>query len=60
MLQLRLENAKLARVEANLKAKVISQEEALKALETRLTEYESEAMGQHASLEQDKQQASFL
>lgn len=57
MLQLRVENARLSRAEVTLRAKGNSLEEALKALESRLSEYEQEAMGQHAALEQGKQQA---
>lgn len=57
MLQLRVDNARLSQAEAALRAKSDSLEEALHALEAKLSEYEVEAMGQHAILEQDKQQA---
>ena len=56
-LQLRLENARLARAETALKAKGNSLEEALKALEARLAEHEEQALSQHAALEHDKHQA---
>ena len=56
MLQLRIDNAQLCRAEAALKAKGSSLQEALKALEARMSEFETEAMGQHAALEQGKQQ----
>ena len=55
-LQLRLDNAKLMRSEAALRAKGGSLEEALEALEARLSEYEGQAMAQHAALEQGKHQ----
>ena len=58
LLQMRVDNARLSRSDAALRAKGNSLEEALHALEARLSEYEAEAMGQHAILEQDKQQAS--
>ncbi|KAL0030510.1 hypothetical protein WJX79_000290 [Trebouxia sp. C0005] len=57
VLQLRLDNAKLMRSEAALRAKGSSLEEALKALEARLSEYEAQAMAQHAALEHGKHQA---
>lgn len=56
VLQLRIENARLSRVEAALKVKGSSLQEALTALEARMSEFEAEAMGQHAALEQGKQQ----
>ncbi|KAA6420754.1 MAG: hypothetical protein FRX49_09331 [Trebouxia sp. A1-2] len=56
VLQLRLDNAKLMRSEAALRAKGSSLEEALKALEARLSEYEAQAMAQHAALEHGKHQ----
>ncbi len=56
VLQLRLDNAKLLRSEAALRAKGSSLEEALKALEARLSEYEAQAMAQHAALEHGKHQ----
>ena len=56
MLQLRIENARLCRGEAALKAKGNSLQEALTALEARMSEFEAEALGQHAALEQSKQQ----
>ena len=56
-LQLRLENAKLSRVEAALRAKGNSLEDALKALEGRLAEHEELALAQHAALEQSRYQA---
>ena len=56
-LQLRLENARLARAETALKAKGSSLEEALKALEARLAEHEELALSQHAALEHGKHQA---
>ncbi|DBB03226.1 TPA: hypothetical protein ACH3X1_013287 [Trebouxia sp. C0004] len=57
VLQLRLDNAKLMRSEAALRAKGSSLEEALKALEARLSEYEAQAMAQHAALEHGQHQA---
>ena len=56
LLQLRVENARLCRTEAALKAKSNSLQEALTALEARTSEFEAEAIGQQAALEQDKQQ----
>ena len=56
VLQLRLDNAKLMRSEAALRAKSSSLEEALKGLEARLSEYEAQAMTQHAALEHGKHQ----
>ena len=56
VLQLRLDNAKLVRSEAALRAKGSSLEEALKGLEARLSEYEAQAMAQHAALEHGKHQ----
>lgn len=56
VLQLRLDNAKLMRSEAALRAKGSSLEEALKALEARLSEYEAQAMAEHAALEHGKHQ----
>lgn len=56
VLQLRIENARLGRAEAALKAKGDSLQEALMALEARMSEFEAQAMGQHAALEQGKQQ----
>jgi len=56
VLQLRLDNAKLMRSEAALRAKGSSLEEALKALEAKLSEYEAQAMTQHAALEHGKHQ----
>ena len=56
ILQLRIENARLGRAEAALKAKGNSLQEALMALEARMSEFEAEAMGQHAAVEQGKQQ----
>lgn len=59
VLQLRIENARLCRAEAALQAKGNSLQEALTALETRLTEFEAEAIGQHAALEQGKAQVTM-
>lgn len=56
MLQLRIENARLCRAEAALKAKGNGLQEALTALEARMREFEAEALGQNAALEQGKQQ----
>ena len=56
ILQLRIENARLCRAKAALKARGKSLQEALMALEARMSEFEAEAMGQHAALEQGKQQ----
>lgn len=55
-LQLRVENARLSRAEAALRVKGRGLEEALTALEARLSEFEAEAMAQHAALEQGKKQ----
>lgn len=59
LLQLRVDNAKLSRAEAALRAKGSNLEEALKALEARLSEYEAQAMAQHAALEHDRQEVSI-
>ena len=56
-LQLRLENARLSRAEATLRAKGSSLEEALRALEGRLAEQEERALAQHAAFEHGKYQA---
>lgn len=56
VLQLRLDNAKLMRSEAALRAKCSSLEEALKGFEARMSEYEAQAMTQHAALEHGKHQ----
>ena len=56
-LQLRLENARLSRAEATLRAKGSSLEAALRALEGRLAEQEDRALAQHAALEYGKYQA---
>ena len=60
ILQLRLDNARLARAEAALRLKGSSLEEAVKAGEVMLSEYEAQAMAQHAALEQGKQQVNRL
>lgn len=60
LLQLRIENARACRAETALQAKCNSLQEALSALEGRLTDYEAEALGQHALLEQGKEQVTSL
>ena len=58
--QLRVDNARLVRTEASLRAKGKSSEEALQALEARLSEYEAEAIATQAALEQGKRQARLV
>lgn len=60
ILQLRLDNARLARAEAALRVKGSSLEEAVKASEVMLSEYEAQAMAQHAALERGKQQVGKI